>query len=288
MVESTIASKNTMFQQKTLLSCCGKLLDLSFPQVMGIVNVTPDSFYDGGQLKTESDILKHAETMVSEGAVILDIGGMSSRPGAELLEQEDELRRVIPAVQSIHRHFPEIILSVDTWRSRIAEESIAAGASLINDISAGRWDPLLLLTVARLKIPYVLMHMQGIPATMQENPSYSDVVSEVYHFMKEKISELNTLGIYDIVIDPGFGFGKTVEHNFQLLKHLDLFTTLGLPLMAGLSRKSMICKPLHVNPGKALNGTTALHAVALLQGAKLLRVHDVKEAKEVIELIKML
>lgn len=277
-----------MNSQKTLLNCRGRLLDLSSPQVMGIINVTPDSFYDGGMLKNEKDILVIAEKMLKEGAAIIDTGGMSTRPGAETISEEEELKRVIPAIEIIHKNFPEAIISIDTFRSKVAEQAVNSGASTINDISAGRFDENLFATVANLKVPYVLMHMQGTPQTMQRDPEYRDVVREVFEFLKEKILQLNQLGIHDIIVDPGFGFGKTVEHNFQLLDHLDVFKIFGLPVLAGLSRKSMVCKVLKVNPDEALNGTTALNTIALSKGAKLLRVHDVKEAREAIELMKFL
>jgi len=254
---------------------------------MGIINVTPDSFYDTGKLKSDSDLLSLSEKMLNEGTAILDIGGTSTRPGAKEIPEEEELKRVIPAINSIHKKFPDAIISIDTWRSKVAEEAVKAGASIVNDISAGRFDENFLTTISKLKVPYVLMHIQGTPNTMQENPQYNDVVKEVFDFLKEKILQLNQLGIHDIVIDPGFGFGKTVEHNFELLSHLDVFKILGLPILAGLSRKSLICKVLKVNPDKALNGTTALNAIALMKGAKILRVHDVKEAREVIELMSM-
>ncbi len=277
-----------MISEKTLFNCRGRLLDLSSPQVMGIINVTPDSFYDGGKLKTDSDLLLLAEKMLKDGAAVLDVGGMSTRPNAEEVTEQEELKRIISAIEIIHKNFPEATISVDTWRSKVVEEAVNVGASMVNDISAGRFDKNLLTTVSKLKVPYLLMHMQGTPQTMQQNPAYSDVVKEVFEFLKEKIIHLNQLGIHDIIIDPGFGFGKTVEHNFQLLNHLDLLKIMGLPILAGLSRKSMICKPLKVNPDKALNGTTALNAIALMKGAKLLRVHDVKEAREVTKLMSML
>jgi len=276
-----------MNPEKTLLNCRGQLLDLSSPQVMGIINVTPDSFYDSGKLKSGNDVLLLCEMMLKEGAVILDVGGMSTRPGADEVSEHEELKRVIPMIELIHKNFSEAIISVDTWRSKIAEEAVNAGASIVNDISAGRFDENFLPTVSKLKVPYILMHIQGTPQTMQRDPTYNDVVKEVFDFLKEKVFHLHQLGIQDIIVDPGFGFGKTVEHNFQLLNHLEVFKILGLPILAGLSRKSMICKVLKVNPDKALNGTTALNAIALMKGTLLLRVHDVKEAREVIELIEM-
>lgn len=277
-----------MFSEKRLIHCGGKLLDLSTPKVMGILNVTPDSFYPESRLMNEAEVLQLAEQMRQDGAAILDVGGLSTRPGAEEISVDEELHRVIPAIRKILKEFPDAIVSIDTFRSKVAEEAVAAGATMVNDISAGRLDADFLTTIAKLKIPYVLMHMQGTPQTMQENPSYESVVNDVFNFLKKRLIQLNRLGIHDIILDPGFGFGKSVEHNYQLLQHLSVLRTLGLPVLAGLSRKSMICKVLHVNPANALNGTTALHAVALLQGAKILRVHDVKEAVETIELMAAL
>lgn len=250
--------------------------------------MTPDSFYDGGKWSDEKKLLLQAEKMLLEGAAILDIGGMSSKPGAVTLTEEDELARLIPAVDAIHRRFPDAVISADTFRSRVLREAVDHGTSVANDISGGESDPALWQTVAELKVPYLLMHMQGLPATMQSNPQYDNVVKEVFDWMKIKIIELQRLGIQDVVIDPGFGFGKSVSHNFQLLSALAVFRLFGLPILAGMSRKSMICQVLKSNPDKALNGTTALNTVALLNGATLLRVHDVKEAKETIQLIQQL
>jgi len=283
-----IAAKNTIFSTKTTLNCGGKLIDLSTPQLMAIINVTPDSFYDGGLLKNEKNLLSHAEQMLKEGAAIIDVGGMSSRPGSTPVAEDEELGRVIPAITAIHKNFPTAIISVDTWRSVVAKEAVVSGASMVNDISAGTLDPPLWQSVAALKVPYVLMHMQGNPMTMQQEPFYEDVLKEVVDFFKIKILELNAIGIHDILLDPGFGFGKTVEHNYQLLQGLSTFGIFGLPLLVGVSRKSLICKVLKVNPDKALNGTTALNTIALLKGASILRVHDVKEAKEAIELTEEL
>jgi dihydropteroate synthase len=277
-----------MFSEKTLLNCRGRLLDLSTPKVMGILNVTPDSFYSGSRVMDDDDVLPRAEKMLREGAAIIDVGGMSTRPGAEEISEDEELHRVIPAVETIHRNFPDAVISIDTFRSRVAEEAAGAGAAIVNDISAGRSDEKLLPAVARLQMPYVLMHMQGTPQTMQQNPFYQDAVKDVFDFLKEKMIQLNRLGIYDIVADTGFGFGKSVEHNYDLLRNLHVFRSLGVPLMAGLSRKSMICKVLQVNPGQALSGTIALNAIALMNGAKLLRVHDVREAMHVIGVIAQL
>lgn len=281
-----MAAKNTIFSTKTTFNCHGRLLDLIAPVVMGIINVTPDSFYDGGRWNNEKELLLHAERMLNEGARILDIGGMSSKPGATEVTEEEELRRVLPAIVALHKNFPQAILSIDTWRSTVLNEAVATGASMVNDISGGNKDPALWKTVAQLKLPYILMHMQGEPATMQKNPVYHHAVKEVFDWFKEKILQLNTLGIYDIILDPGFGFGKTVKHNFQLLHQLSVFQLFGLPILAGVSRKSMICKTLNLKPGQALNGTTVVNTIALLNGASILRVHDVKEAQEAIHLIK--
>lgn len=273
-----------MIFEKQTINCRGRLLDLSRPIVMGILNLTPDSFFDGGRFTDEVAMLQQAEKMLEEGAIILDIGGMSSRPGAQLISEEEELQRVLPAVRALLARFPDALISVDTFRSKVAAESVAAGASIVNDIYAGRFDGKMFGTVAELGVPYIMMHMQGEPADMQVAPSYGDVVQEVLHFFIEKLGELRALGVKDVILDPGFGFGKTVEHNFQLLSNLSVFRMTELPILAGISRKSMICKVLKVNPERALNGTTALHVVALQQGARILRVHDVREAMEVIRL----
>jgi len=252
---------------------------------MGILNVTPDSFFDGGRHSGKDAALKQAEKMLSEGAVILDIGGASSRPGAAEVSEQEELERVIPVIEVIKSHFSEAVISVDTWRASVAKAAVETGASVVNDISGGQFDERMFETVAALGTPYIVMHMQGTPATMQQNPHYDDVVTEVLDFFIRKIEKLRALGVKDIVLDPGFGFGKTVEHNYQLLKNFHVFGNVtGKPVLAGISRKSMICKVLKVNPEHALNGTTALHMVALQQGAKILRVHDVREAVEVIKL----
>jgi len=272
-------------QHPTSLHCKGQLLDLSRPVVMGILNVTPDSFFDGGKYAAVSTILQQAEKMLREGASILDVGGASSRPGAVEVNEAEEIKRVVPAIEAILKSFPDTILSVDTWRGSVANAAVHAGASIVNDISAGNLDPKMLETVAPLDVPYILMHMQGAPDSMQKSPQYEDVVTEVLDFFIQKIEGLRRLGIKDIVLDPGFGFGKTVAHNYTLLKNLHVFqNVLGLPVLAGISRKSMICKPLGIKPAEALNGTTALHMVALQQGACILRAHDVREAVEVIKL----
>ena len=269
---------------RTTLRCQEKLLDLHQPVVMGILNVTPDSFYDGGRYVTQDAVLRQAEKMLNEGAAMLDVGGMSSRPGAAVISVEEETNRVVPVIEWLSTAFPEAVISIDTVHAAVAKAAVAAGASIVNDISAGRMDTALYETVAELGVPYILMHMQGTPGTMQQNPIYADVVQEVLDFFIAEVGRLRALGVQDIVLDPGFGFGKTVTHNYQLLSHLHIFQMLDLPILAGLSRKSMICRPLGIPPTEALNGTTALHMVALQQGARILRVHDVRDAVEVVRL----
>lgn len=275
--------------RQSTLNCRGRLLDLSCPLVMGILNTTPDSFFDGGRYTGVETALRQAEKMLGEGATLLDVGGASSRPGAPEVPEQEEMERVIPVIQAIKSHFPEAFVSTDTWRAHVARAAVEAGADIVNDISAGKMDLALYDTVASLGVPYILMHMQGTPGTMQQQPHYEDVVTEVLDFFITELARLRALGVKDIVLDPGFGFGKTVAHNFTLLKNLHVFSAAtGLPVLAGLSRKSMICKVLKVKPENALNGTTALHIVALQQGAGILRAHDVKEAVEVIRLWEQL
>jgi len=273
-----------MLHQQYTLNCKGKLLDLSQPIIMGILNTTPDSFYDGGKYLSDTRILEKATKMLEEGAQIIDIGGMSSRPGADLIDVQEELDRVLPAIETIIKHYPDTVISIDTIRSAVAKQAVSSGACIINDISAGKFDDQLFRTVAQLKVPYILMHMQGQPKNMQTNPNYKDIALEVLDFMIEKVGQLRALGVKDICIDPGFGFGKSLEHNYQLLKKMHIFKILELPILCGLSRKSMIYKLLNTTPDKALNGTSALHMVALQEGAKILRVHDVQEAFEVVQL----
>ena len=280
-----MAFKNTLLPVAPSVVSKGRLLDLSRPVVMGILNATPDSFYTG-TLDLDS-ILRLAEKMLKDGAVILDVGGASSRPGAEDVAEEQELKRVLPVIEAIARRFPEAWLSVDTLHASIAEQSIQAGAHIINDITAGS-DDTMLEVVARLRVPYIVMHMQGAPRTMQDNPQYEDVVREVFDYLKGIVLRCKAADIHDIIIDPGFGFGKTVEHNYALLNELSTFRVLGKPVLAGVSRKSMICNPLRVNPDKALNGTTALHMVALREGATILRAHDVREAVETVKLFGLI
>ena len=255
---------------------------------MGILNATPDSFFNKGQESDAGSLLRTAEKMLSDGASILDIGGASTKPGQPLITADEELERVMPVVNVIHKNFPEAWLSIDTYNSATAKESVNAGVSIVNDVSSGRFDKEMLQTVATLNVPYIAMHMQGTPQTMQLDPQYANVVSEVYQYLENACARCAAAGFTNVIIDPGFGFGKTVEHNFALLRSLNTFHTLGKPVLAGLSRKSMICKPLKVNPEHALNGTTALNMVALQHGANILRVHDVKEAIEVIKLYELL
>lgn len=259
-------------------------MDLSTPVVMGILNVTPDSFFQGSRLNTESEILAKTEKMLSEGATFIDVGGYSSRPGAEDISVEEERSRALKAIKAIVKEFPQTLISVDTFRSEVAQHAVQEGASVVNDISAGALDPKMFETIAALKIPYIAMHMRGTPQTMKGLTFYDNLVKEVMNYFVEKINRLKALGVNDIIIDPGFGFAKTIAQNFELLAHLDYFKNLDRPILAGLSRKSMIRETLGVTADDALNGTTALNMAALLKGAAILRVHDVKEAMEVIKL----
>ena len=267
------------------LNCNGKLLVIDKPIVMGIINATPDSFYPGSRIQHTDDILYKAENMLNDGAVILDVGGQSTRPGSEQVGAEEELKRVIPAIEAITKNFPKALISVDTFYASVLKAAVEAGANIANDVSAGSIDDELLPMVASLKVPYVLMHMKGHPQTMQMNPVYDNVVTEVFDALNIKKQELKQSGINDIIIDPGFGFGKTIQHNFQLLKGLSFFKEMEAPLLVGVSRKSTVYKTLQVTPEEALNGRTVLHTIALLNGASILRVHDVKEACEAIRLV---
>lgn len=267
------------------INCKGTLVDLSTPKVMGILNTTPDSFYDGGVLKNENEILGQVEKMLNEGATFLDIGGYSSRPGAKDISISEELNRVIPAIEHVLKNFPETSISIDTFRSEVAKKAIESGAAIINDISAGKLDENMLNTVAQLQVPYIMMHLRGTPQTMQTLSSYENVTLDVLHYFSERIAAARLAGINDIIADPGFGFAKTVEQNFELLSKLELFKNLEIPILVGLSRKSMIYKTLGITPQEALNGTTALNSIALLKGVNILRVHDVKEAMECVRLV---
>lgn len=258
------------------------------PIVMGILNATPDSFYNKGRDSSFEELVRNAEKMVAEGATILDIGGQSSRPRSELISAEDEWARVSPVLQSLRTAFPDTVLSVDTFQSEVARRCLDEGADIINDISGGDIDKEMVDRIAQYEVPYVCMHMKGTPQTMQQQPAYDNVVQEVYDYFAAKIALFNERGIHEVILDVGFGFGKTLEHNYQLLNAMSTFLALGKPLLAGISRKSMVYKPLGTNAEQALNGTTALHMFALQQGASILRVHDVREAMECITLYKKL
>ncbi len=255
---------------------------------MGILNITPDSFYDGGVFNSDKKILNQVEKMISEGADMIDIGGYSSRPGANEVNIDDEIDRVIPVIELIKNKFGDTIISIDTFRSKVAKKAINAGASIINDISSGDLDPEMFNCVAKLKVPYIMMHMKGSPNNMQKNPEYENVIVEIVKNLSNKLFLAKKAGIIDVIIDPGFGFGKTATHNYSILKNLSFFKELGCPILVGISRKSMIYKLLDKNPENALNGTTCLNTISIINGAKILRVHDVKEAKEVITLTNFL
>lgn len=274
------ARNETVFNTAHLINVKGRLMDFKTPKVMGILNVTPDSFYDGGKFTQGKAYLRQARKMLREGVDIIDIGGQSTRPNAKTVTEKAELKRVLPVVQAILEAFPAATLSIDTWYSEVAGRCIEAGAAIVNDVSAGRIDRNMYKTVGSLKVPYVLMHMKGTPKTMQQAPRYRDVTKEVVAFLLKEMSKLRSAGVLDIMVDPGFGFGKSIQHNFELLNQLETLKLTGCPILAGVSRKSMIYKTLNTSTQKALNGTTALNMVALMKGARILRVHDVKEAKE--------
>ncbi len=277
--------KEPVFCPKKTLNCKGKIINLSSPLVMGVVNITPDSFYDGGRYLRPWDATKLAEKHLSEGASIIDIGAASSRPGAPITDPREEQERLLPSLKMIVQHVPNAIISVDTYHASTARVALENGAHMINDISAGSIDPAMLETVARYNVPYIIMHMQGRPGNMQDHPAYNNLVKDIALFFSEKINMLKSLGVHDIIIDPGFGFGKTLEHNYQLLANLEYFSIFDMPLMVGFSRKSMISKVLGTKPEQALNGTTVLNTLALEKGADILRVHDVREAMEAIEIM---
>jgi len=269
---------------KNKINCKGQLIDLSTPKVMGILNVTPNSFFDGGKYKNESEFLLQAEKMISEGTTFIDIGAYSSKPNAEFVSEQEEISRIVPVVDLILKNFPETILSIDTFRSEVAKVCVENGAAIINDISAGNLDDKMLETVAKLNVPYIMMHMRGTPQTMQTLTNYDNIVKEILFYFSEKVNKARSFGINDLIIDPGFGLAKKTEQNYEILQKLELFEMLELPILVGFSRKSMIYKPLHTNAENALNGTTVLNTIALTKGAKILRVHDVKEAMECVTL----
>ena len=271
-----------------ILNIKGNILDLSSPKIMGVLNVTPDSFYDGGVYSNEKNILLQVEKMISDGADIIDIGGFSSKPGAKTISVKEEEKRVIPIIKLINNTFNKIIISVDTFRGEIAEKSLNEGASIINDISGGNLDKNIYKIANKYRVPYIMMHMKGVPANMQANPKYENINYEIIKDFSYKIDLAEKKGVCDIIIDPGFGFGKSIEHNYQILNNIKLYTVLKKPILVGISRKSMIYKLLKTDPSKALNGTTSLNTIALINGANILRVHDVKEAKEVIKLYSFL
>lgn len=266
------------------INCNGELIDLSTPKVMGILNVTPDSFFDGGRYTNDCEVLQRVEQMLTDGATFIDVGGYSSKPNPVAVTVQEEKARTIPVVASIVQHFPEAIVSIDTFRSDVAQLCLDQGAAIVNDISAGLLDPLMLKIVANYQVPYIMMHMKGTPQTKSALAQYDDLVKEILFYFSERIAAARSLGISDLIVDPGFGFAKTIDQNFELLRHLDIFKNLDLPILAGVSRKSMIHKTLQIKPEEALNGTTVLNTLALEKGAAILRVHDVKEAVETIKL----
>ncbi len=276
--------KDTYLVENYSINCKGNLIDLSTPKIMSIVNTTPDSFYDGGQYNTIEKALQKVEVDISNNATFIDIGGYSSKPNAAHVTEEEELKRTIPVIEAILKSFPEAVISIDTFRGKVAKEAVDTGAALINDISAFELDKEMINTLKTYKVPYILMHMLGTPQNMQKNPCYKNVVKEIVLFLSNKIRELKTFGIHDIIIDPGFGFGKTLSNNYELIANLNYFTTLKHPLLVGVSRKSIIYKLLNINSLESINGTTALNMYSLLNGANILRVHDTKEAKECIRI----
>ena len=268
------------------INCKGKLIDLNSPRVMGILNLTPDSFYDGGKYRSEKDILLQTEKMITEGATFVDIGAYSSRPGAEHISEEEELSRLIPVLELILKKFPELLISIDTFRSKVAKNTIETGACMINDISAGNLDDQMFETIGKLQVPYIIMHMKGNPGNMQTNVDYNNLINDIIYYFSEKINKLRTLNINDIIIDTGFGFSKTLDQNYELLGNLNLFKNLNFPILTGVSRKSMLYKLLDITPKEALNATTIANTIALQQGSNILRVHDVKEAMQTIKILE--
>lgn len=267
------------------INCKGTLVDLSIPKVMGILNCTPDSFFDGGKYKDESQLLKQVEKMLADGADFIDVGAYSSKPNAEFVTEEEELNRIVPVIELLLKHFPDTLLSVDTFRAAVAKASIESGAAIVNDIAAGLLDDKMLETVGQLKVPYIMMHMRGTPQTMVKLTEYEDIIKEMLFYFSERIHAARSNGIDDIIIDPGFGFAKTLDQNYEVLNKMELFKMTELPILAGMSRKSMIYKLLENTPQEALNGTTVLNTIALTKGASILRVHDVKETTEVIKIM---
>jgi dihydropteroate synthase len=266
------------------INCKGQIIDLSTPKIMGILNITPNSFYDGGKYSLENNAVMQVEKMLKEGATFIDIGAYSSKPNAEFVSEEEELNRIIPVVKAIIKEFPEALLSIDTFRSTVAQECINNGAALINDISAGSLDEKMMDMISRYNVPYIMMHLRGTPQTMQSQADYENLINEMITYFSGKISKARSLGINDLIIDPGFGFAKTLDQNYEILSNLELFKVLDLPILAGISRKSMIYKTLENTAEDALNGTTVLNTIAITKGANIIRVHDVKEAMECVKL----
>ena len=284
MTPNKWGDKGTLFSKNQKLKCGEKLLDLSIPRVIGVLNITPDSFYDGGRFTNIPDGLNHVEKMIADGAAIIDVGAASTRPGAALVPEDVESDRLLPFVKAIRKEFPGIIISIDTYRSKVASKAVDEGADMINDISGGLFDDKMFDVLSQTGAAYILMHIKGTPGSMQHNPTYEDVVKEILLFFVSQVKLLRKMGVENIILDPGFGFGKSVGHNYEILQKLDNFVELGLPVAVGVSRKSMINKVLGTIPSEALNGTTVLNTIAILMGAHILRVHDVKEAVEAIEL----
>ena len=282
-------NKDTIFSKKSTINCNGSLLDFSVPRIMGILNVTPDSFYDGGYYYDPQSLSQRIKQLVEEGADIIDVGGYSSRPGADHIPAEEEWGRLEPVLKRIREEYPEAIVSVDTFRAGIAREAVETyKIDIVNDISAGELDENMFGTIAELQVPYIMMHMKGTPQNMKEMAMYDDLIGEVMDYFSHKYEQLRRMGVNDVIIDPGIGFGKNIEHNFLLMKKLEQFQVFNLPLLLGISRKSMIFKTLNIEPSDALNGTTVMNTVGLLSGADILRVHDVKEAREAIKLVQKL
>lgn len=280
-------AKDTVFKSKKTLNLKGKILDLSTPAVMSIINLTPDSFYPGSRALQEKEILRHAEKALNEGADILDVGGYSSRPGAEDIPESEELNRVVHGISLIGKEFPEASISVDTFRSLVAKKAVEEGACVVNDISGGELDPVMFDTIAELKVPYIIMHMKGTPQTMKQLNQYDNMMLEILGFLQKKVDKLIALGVSDIMIDPGIGFSKSIDQNYEILEKLKYFALINMPLLIGISRKSMIFKRLETDVKEALNGTTVLNTISLIKGASILRVHDTKEAVEAVKLYKL-
>lgn len=286
MLITTTANK--FLKRKNTINLNGRLLDLSKPVVMGILNVTPDSFFDGGKYKTEKKVLKRAEEILEQGGTVIDIGAVSTQPGSEGISTKDEIDRLLPATKAVKRAFPDAFVSIDTYRSWVALKVIEeCGPCIVNDVSGGNFDPHMFDTIGKLSVPYILMHMLGTPLKMQENPEYDDIIRDISMFFTNQVKQLTKAGVKDVIIDPGFGFGKSLEHNYELLNRLDSFKVFQLPVMVGVSRKSMIYKLLGSSPDDALNGTTVINTLALMGGADILRVHDVREAAEAVRILNM-